>query len=82
MSKLRLRQTEDVARQDGPHERGWWEKSDHPERSHLLRQVLWEKMEVDSEDGMGKKLYIKERCPKYEQLLQEIERKKAQAEQR
>ena len=43
----------------------------------LLQRVLKERaFEEDSENDKGEKVYIKERCKQYNQLLAEIERKK------
>ena len=65
-SKLRLKKAEEHARESGPHEETWWFDSSHPERLHLLYDVIWEKtLQKDSEDGKGNKVYIKERCSRF-----------------
>ena len=50
----------------------------------LLQRVLKERVpfEEDSENDKGEKVYIKERCKQYNQLLAEIERKKEETETR
>ena len=56
---------------------------DHPEREHLLRDVLWERLrEEDSENGKGEKVFIKERCPHYKELLKDVMRQKTAFEHR
>lgn len=48
---------------------------------NLLENILWERIQGDdSEDGKGNKVYIKERCPLYKQLIQDIEKKKVAAD--
>jgi hypothetical protein len=44
------------------HEHQWWFDSQFPERADLLYRVMKER-ENDSENGLGKKVYVKEKCP-------------------
>ena len=42
----------------------------------LLENVLWEKVHNDSEDSIGQKVYIKERCPMYRELMDKMDRRR------
>ena len=67
---------------DGPHPEAWWIDKRHPQREHLLTKVLYERLRDDSEDENGNKVYVKERCALYKQLLSDLDRQKALVEQR
>ena len=64
-SKLRLKKHENAAREAGPHETTCWYDKEHPERLHLLIDIIGERMSEDSEDPKGNKVYKKERCPRF-----------------
>ena len=49
---------------------------------HLLKDVLYERIKDDSEDEQGNKVYIKERCERYAELMRDKEREKAVVEKR
>ena len=82
-SKLRMQKVDQQAQEAGPHEETWWFDQGHPERLHLLYDVIWEKtLQKESEDGKGNKVYIKERCERFKQYIEDLEREKAKDEKR
>ena len=44
--------------------------------------MLWEPLRADSEDEKGNKIYLKERCPHYRQLMMDVEKQRALSDQR
>ena len=60
----------------------WWLVEEHPERINFLKNVLYERIKDDSEDEQGNKVYIKERCERYAELMREKQREKATVDKR
>jgi hypothetical protein len=63
------------------HPKEWWEDPDHPERHHLVREVILER-EQDSEDEWGRPKYIKERDPQFKEYMKQVNREKQDHEAR
>ena len=74
MSRMKMKRTQDAAKENGPHEESWWYDKKHPERLYMLEKVLGERMKDDSEMAKGDKRYIKERCWLYERYMKDIEK--------
>ena len=68
-------QYKDIANKQNHHPAEWWLDREYPERAKFLTEVCLER-DDDSEDGYGKKVYIKERCPKFQAYQETIEKKK------